>query len=86
MRVRAFVRVHTCHLRWKEPLSERTPWKRWRGLSQPPGLVCELFPALLFTSPKFFVLLGEAAPAAPQMLFIFSCEGLVTVQGVVYPV
>lgn len=56
------------------------------GLSQLPGLVCELFPALLFTSPKFFVLLGEAAPAAPQMLFVFSCEGLVTVQGVVYPV
>lgn len=42
---------------------------------------------LLFTyfSQSFYSAPGSC-DAAPQMLFIFSCEGLVTVQGVVYPV
>lgn len=35
--------------------------------------------------PEFLFSQGSCA-AAPRMLFIFSCEGLVTAQGVVYPV
>ena len=43
---------------------------------------------LLFTyfSQSFLFSPGGSCAAAPHMLFIFSCEGLVTVQGVVYPV
>lgn len=80
--MRAFVRV--CHLHWNQRLSER-PLERG-GLPQLAELVCELSQALLFTSPKFLFCCGKLRPRPPQMLFIFSCEGLVTVQGVVYPV
>lgn len=43
------------------------------------------FRSVVYFSQSFYSAPGSC-DAAPQMLFIFSCEGLVTVQGVVYPV
>lgn len=50
------------------------------------GCVRGLLRALLFTHFSQSLVRPGGSAAAPQMLFIFSCERLVTVQGVVYPV
>lgn len=66
--------AHACHLHWKRPLSERSLGRG--GLSQLAGLVCELSPALLFTSPKFLFCCGKLRPRLLRCYLSFPARDL----------